>query len=155
MHVRRLTPLLALWVALPVASAQNFEHDLRPAALEGWREAGQAVDIDGDWVVVSARLDDEAAANAGAAWILERHAGQWSVDEKLVPQGSGPGALFTHARVAIEYPWAFAGSLWEQAPDGSGDRGVVRVYRHDPGTDQWQLTQSLWLEGAGASSSFG
>ena len=116
---------------------------------------GESFDIDGDWVVVSARLDDEAAANAGAAWILERHAGQWSVDEKLVPQGSGPGALFTHARVAIEYPWAFAGSLWEQAPDGSGDRGVVRVYRHDPGTDQWQLTQSLWLEGAGASSSFG
>ena len=52
MHVRRLTPLLALWVALPVASAQNFEHDLRPAALEGWREAGQAVDIDGDWAIV-------------------------------------------------------------------------------------------------------
>ena len=52
MYVRRLTPLLALWAALPIASAQNFEHDLRPAALEGWREAGQAVDIDGDWAIV-------------------------------------------------------------------------------------------------------
>jgi hypothetical protein len=114
----------------------------------------ESFDVDGPWVVVGAPEDDQLWADAGAAYVFHEQPGGWSQEAKLVPADLAPGSNFSHAQVAISYPWVFAGSLWEPAPDGSGG-GVVRVYRHDPALDSWDLQQRLWLPGVGSSAGFG
>ncbi|MEO0649350.1 MAG: hypothetical protein AAFZ65_01570, partial [Planctomycetota bacterium] len=113
----------------------------------------EAFDVDDDWLIVAAPRDNAVAPSGGAAWIYHQQDEQWALHTKLVPTDLGSQALFSHARVAIDYPWAFAGSLWEKAPTPS-DRGVVRVYHHEAETDQWSLAQRLFLPGEGPTTSF-
>lgn len=113
---------------------------------------GQSFDVDGDRAVVAAPRDSDAGTWAGAAYAFERQGNTWVQVQKLVPTDLLPGALFSHAQIALDGEWLFAGSVWEPTPDQNGDRGVVRVYRHD-GTG-WQPFQKLWQPGTGASSSF-
>ena len=44
---------------------------------------GEAVSVDGDRILVGAYSDDEAANNAGAAYVFERSAGVWTERQKL------------------------------------------------------------------------
>ena len=136
MHVRRLTPLLALWVALPVASAQNFEHDLRPAALEGWREAGQAVDIDGDWAIVEGlrphpNLGLPAVEDLPALFRFDPGTGEWAFHASLaMPDMVGfPSTL---ERVAIDAPHAMLGTVVVGSTSYA-----VQPWRLDPVAGVW------------------
>ncbi|QDU68472.1 FG-GAP repeat protein [Engelhardtia mirabilis] len=113
---------------------------------------GESMDVHGKRLVVAAPRDGDAGHWAGAAWVFERVMGQWQLEQKLVPTDLPPGAVFSHAQVALEDEWLFAASVWEPTPDLNGDRGVVRVYRRDQ--SGWQPFQKLWQPGTGASSGF-
>ena len=50
---------------------------------------------EGDTIVVTARLNDAAGLNAGAAYVFERTNGTWSETTKLMPSGHDAGDHFT------------------------------------------------------------
>ena len=75
---------------------------------------GSAIALDGDRMIIGSLVDDEAADNAGAAYIFELIAGQWQFTDKLLPPPVAlPDSLEsdTFAReVALEGDWALIGS---------------------------------------------
>src|SRR5689334_20429311 len=109
-----------------------------------FNEFGGAVALSGDWAIVGARNNDQLASNAGAAYILHRQGGQWSVVQTLVSPASTPtpaSDLFGTS-VAIDGNIAVVGSPGEAVPPSASSRGAAHVYRFN-GT-AWQYEQKLF-----------
>ena len=58
---------------------------------------GVVVDIRGDTALVSSRLDDDAATNAGAAYIFERVGGTWTQQAKLTASDAAANDWFAYS----------------------------------------------------------
>lgn len=134
MNVRRLAPLLALLA--PTAAAQHFEHDLRPAALEDWREAGRAVDIDGEWAVVdgyrpSPSQGGPAVEDLPALFRFDPATGEWGFHASLALPDL-VSFFFALERVAIDAPHAMLG-----AASTATASTVVQPWRLDPSNGVW------------------
>ena len=61
------------------------EQKLRPADGTSQTEFGSSVAIDGDLMVVGARLSDDLGRNSGAAHVFLRTAGAWQQESTLLP----------------------------------------------------------------------
>ena len=55
---------------------------------------GEALDLEGDTLLIGARRDPEFGEAAGAAYVFERNAGVWSQSAKLVAADAEAGATF-------------------------------------------------------------
>ena len=112
-------------------------------------EFGSAIAIDGDRMVVGAKVDDPAA-EAGAAYIYERIDSEWSIDQKIqstspAPRGGdefGSTLAIQGDRVVVGAP----GTGWENPgdPDDVIDvarAGFVYVFEPDPDGDWVQVQQ--------------
>lgn len=143
---------LALLPALAGPTAAQCDEKLVGSSAPSDDHFAESFDVDGQRAVVAAPRDGDAGHWAGAAHVFEKVQGQWQLEQKLVPTDLPPGGLFSHAQVAIDDDWIFAGSQWEPTPDLNGDRGVVRIYRRE--ATGWVPFQTVWHPGTGASSSF-
>lgn len=99
---------------------------------------GIAVAISGDVALVGADGDDEAALDAGAAYVFERDAetGTWTEAQKLTASDASENDEFGYT-VAISDDVALVGT-WHA--DGEG---AVYVFERDTGTGTWTQTQKL------------
>lgn len=71
---------------------------------------GEAVDLQGDYAIVGARLGTNAAGvDTGAAYIYKRTAGIWAAEAMIAPADGVSGDWFGHA-VAIADPYAIVGA---------------------------------------------
>ncbi len=104
-----VTALAAVAGAQTVAPVQTFE---APDATINAR-FGYALSATGTHLLVGATNDDEAAAEAGAAYVYAYSGGDWTFEDKLVASEAGPQDLFG-STVALE-----------------GDRAVVGAYLAD------------------------
>lgn len=106
----------------------------RLAASDGAGELSRGVAIDGDRVVLGARLESTMGANAGAAYVFERWNGAWIQTAKLLPRG------------ARAYDWV------GEAVAVQGERIVVSGHHHDQiGSNSgvayvFELQGTAWVE---------
>ena len=100
---------------------------------------GRAVALDGDFALIGAPFNDEAAADAGAVYVFNRQAGVWTQIQKLTPAGAGDlfgWAIAMDGQTAIigakgdaagaAYVFAWDGTVWAQQKkltpsDGNSD----------------------------------
>ena len=95
-------------------------------------EFGAAVSVDGDWLVVGARNDDDLGANAGAAYVFQRVNGAWAAGPKLTGSLSNDGDLFGASVAVVDGPTPriAIGAYWHgSGPTSTG--GAVYVFEYD------------------------
>jgi hypothetical protein len=107
---------------------------------------GCSVSIDGDWVAVGARGDAERGKNAGAVYLFEQAAGEWTEAGKLTAADAAAGDAFGR-EVALS-----GGCLAASAP-GDDPGGAVYVFRQ--GQAGWLQEAKLTVPGAEEDDQFG
>ena len=123
------------------------QQELLPSDLAVGDEFGGAVAIDGDTIVVGARMkDDPAHLGAGAAYVFVRVAGTWSQQQKLSAFDADVNDDFG-ASVAI------SGDTIAVGADGGGGSGSVYVFVN--GGAGWVLQQKLLASDGTALDFFG
>ncbi|MEM7202272.1 MAG: FG-GAP repeat protein [Planctomycetota bacterium] len=119
--------------------------ELRGSGTDVGDHFGNAVDVDGDTIVVGAREDDPVAGNSGAAYVFVRQGSSWVEQQKIFPADGASTDLFGYA-VALDgdtlavgakgvlaetgavYVWVRSGGVWTQqqkleASDGQSRDG--------------------------------
>jgi len=107
---------------------------------------GASVALSGDRLVVGATREDEAASDAGAAYVFELVEGIWTEQAKLVPAGASPAAGFGSVDIGGDV-------IVVGAPGASDGAGAVYVYRFMD--DAWALEQTIEPEELEADDTFG
>ncbi|MFC1588503.1 FG-GAP-like repeat-containing protein, partial [Planctomycetota bacterium] len=112
------------WVQLP---------KLTTADRNSWDKFGFAVDIDGDYAVLSALRDDDGGSDSGSAYVFIRNDGgtpgnpiddTWSQQDKIIASDDGVDDYFGWD-VAIEGDTVLVGQC---AGEGPPDNGAVYVF---------------------------
>ncbi|MCP5043832.1 MAG: hypothetical protein GY944_22620 [bacterium] len=111
---------------------------------------GGAIAMDGDRLAVAALQDDEAAAAAGAVYILQRDGSQWVEDQKLVATDASALLRLGNA-VALDGSLAVAAA--RTADDNGTGAGAVYVFRRAGGV--WTQEQKLLASDGEADDGFG
>lgn len=111
---------------------------------------GEALAIDGDWLVVGAPYNDDAGTTAGAAYIFQRDTGgadNWGLVTKILAADGHAGAHFGEA-VAIEGETLVVGAHNDDAPKNS--QGSVYLFERDfGGPNNWgQLAKLTAVDGS-------
>ena len=119
---------------------------------------GHAVDIDGDWAVVGAYLDDgpsDGAYNAGAAYLFRRSdQGTWAHVTTLRPSDLASGDRFGSS-VAIDGDRVLVGAQRENGPSGNARAaGAAYVFTRS-GEKTWEEEQVLRASNPDAQDAFG
>ncbi len=73
-------------------------------------EFGYSIAINGDTVIVGARLDDDPGANSGSAYVFTRDAGSWSLEKKITGDDTAGSDTFGQA-VATDGDRAIVGAI--------------------------------------------
>jgi hypothetical protein len=115
---------------------------------------GWSVSLDGDRALVGAPKDDDAATDAGAAFVLERDpaTGAWSQAAKLVPADGAPDEQFGYS-AALRGDRALIGAIHD---DERGARaGAAYLFERDPATGTWSQTTKILPTVSGPNDQFG
>ncbi len=105
-------------------------------------EFGTSVALSGDTALVGAYRDDEAASDAGAAYVFTRSGSVWSEQDKLLESGAAAGDLLGSS-VALHGDTAVLGTPGDD-PGGVGDAGSAYVFTR---------SGSTWAQRAGLAAS--
>ena len=102
---------------------------------------GNAVSIQGDYIIVGMSRDDDEGEDAGSAYVFVRDGASWSRQAKLVAGDATAGDEFGHA-VAIDGVYALVGVPGND--DGGDSAGSVYVFKRDGATwtEQAEITAS-------------
>lgn len=122
---RHAVPLLLLLTALP--SAPAFSQ--LPGEPGAGTQRGFAVALDGVWLAVGARLDDERGPDAGAVYLFQHDGGSWVRRSKLL---GDPGDRQFGAAVALRGDTLAIGAIGAAGVAGGGT-GAVYVFRRRDG----------------------
>ncbi len=112
-----------------VGTHDYFGHDLAVAGARG---------------VATAYNDDDRGVNAGAAYVLNLEAGQWSVGQKLLAREGtnfdlfGTAAAMTENTIVVSAPQNQDGD-----PDAVNDEGAAFVFEWSPTIEEWSETMTL------------
>ena len=113
-------------------------------------EFGRAVAIDGDTVVAGAPFENGVGADSGAAYVLVRQAGAWSLQARLTAADAAAQADFGYS-VAIEGNTIAVGAT---RANGTGDEtGAVYVFVREG--DAWSQEARLTASDGVKGDSFG
>ena len=99
---------------------------------------GRAVSVNGDTVVVGARLDDDDGSSSGSAYVFVRGGATWSQQQKLTAPDATPSDYFGHA-VSVESDTALIGAYGHD--QGSTVSGAAYVFVRSGSS--WSLQQEL------------
>lgn len=106
---------------------------------------GQSVDVDGNFVLVGASIEDDPNGEyAGAAYVFELSDGDWIERAKLVPADGAPDDAFGGS-VAIDNGVAIVGASED---DHSGKDGAGAAYTFERGDDGWSERAKLTVDEA-------
>ncbi len=112
---------------------------------------GNAVAARGDLLVVGARSDDEAAENAGAAYVFRLDAGVWTEEAKLTASDGAAADEFGYS-VAVDDDVVVVGA--RRVDSGTlTNAGAAYVYRYSGGT--WTEEDKLTAAVPAASDELG
>lgn len=107
---------------------------------------GYAVDISGDYAIVSAPNEDHIpteASSAGSATILKRNttSGEWEAQAKFFDKSPASGESYGYS-VGISGNYAVVGAIYEDTL-GFTDLGSVSIYKRNASTGQWAFHSKL------------
>jgi hypothetical protein len=111
---------------------------------------GGAVATDGEWVVVGAQNEDQAAQDAGAVYLFRREGGDWMQQTKLTPDDGHSQNLYGNA-VAIDAGRIAVGAYWDDSLDDRA--GSLYLYQYDGGS--WNLQQEIFAGDGDRGDEFG
>jgi hypothetical protein len=117
---------------------------------------GIQVAIDGDTVLVGARLDDNAGGNdAGSAYVFKRNGTVWTQTAKLTASDAAAGDEFGHG-LTLSGDTAIVGAYLDDHAGGV-DAGSAYVFTRSgaPGSEIWTQQIKLTAPGAAAGDAFG
>ena len=150
--MRTLAACALLLAAAPAAAQCPLEPldspDPDTDDLYGWD-----VDVDGKTAVVGAFLDDEAADQGGAAYVLEFDGARWRTTQKLGAPDPEYGDWFGRA-VAIDGDTLVASAPGKQVGN-LNDAGTVYVFRRSAGGGPWAFETRLDPSGLEAGDRLG
>ena len=142
----------------PDTSGWEMRGPLTPSSVVAGDGFGSSVAIEGDLLAVGAIGDDEGGNRAGAVYVFQREAGQWSFQAKLLASDAAAGATFGDAvtiesgRIVVGASGAtvaeveHAGAAYVFENDGSGWIERAQLTAREPGI--YQFGSSLALEGS-------
>jgi len=116
----------AVYVIRKNGSTWDVQDKIMPTGLKAGNKFGDALSIFGDIAVVGAPGDDQVATSAGAAYILQKIAGTWTVRDKIVRSASGAEDGFATA-VATDGKTLIIGSPGDD--HAATDAGMAYSYR--------------------------
>ena len=108
---------------------------------------GAAVALDGDTLVIGARLNDDHGERSGAVYVFERERGIWKQRQKLTAGEGSAGGEFGSS-ISLH-----GATLAIGAPKRDGGLGAVHVFER--GEASWSLQQRLELLTDGPEEAFG
>ncbi len=111
---------------------------------------GWAVDIDGEYIIIGARFNDDKAENAGAAYILKRETGFWQSWYVLVDEIAPAAEDWFGTSVAISGDYAIVGSVCCES-----DKGAVFVFKRVGPGNVWSREAKLTAPDGGTDHYFG
>ena len=119
-------------------------------------EFGFAVAISGDTALVGARSEDEAAIQAGAAYLFDRNHGgadNWGEAAKIIASDGATGDYFGFS-VALSGDTALAGAYYD-SDDGSWSGSAYLFERDQGGAGNWGEVKKLTASDAAENDYFG
>ncbi|MFM9997032.1 MAG: FG-GAP repeat protein [Phycisphaerales bacterium] len=152
-HSRLLLLALAFSAGLfhgEIGHAQCLQQKVTRAIGDAEDRFGASVAMSDDFLVVGAVYDDQAASNAGAAYVYRRDAGGWVADGVLLPSSAPTDDEFGGA-VATNRDRIAVGAVYDD--DGGANAGAVYVYRREP--SGWVLESKLLADDAGPDNYLG
>ena len=102
---------------------------------------GVSVSLDGDTAVVGARLDDDAASAAGAAFVFTRSGAAWTEQQKLVASDGAANDQFGTS-VSVDGDTVVIGATDDDDDGNSSGSAYVFVKSGTTWTEQQKLTAS-------------
>ncbi len=114
---------------------------------------GVSVDLEGDWAVGGAPLDDDIRGGAGAALVYHFDGSDWNFHSKLYASDGVGFFLFGSAVSLSGNRLLVTADNW--APPGEGSTGKVYVFEYDDQQDTWTETTGLVADGVSQGSFFG
>ncbi len=127
-----------------LAAVQAVQAKFQPCELDrltrnelaAFDDFGGSIDIEGEWIVLGASGDDDAASSSGAAYVYRRNGGVWDFQQKLVASDAAFADFFGKS-VAVSGDWIIVGASGRD-DNGSGSgtayayqwNGVIWVERH-------------------------
>jgi len=140
----------AAYIFHRVAGAWSQQAKLVPADAQLGDQFGRSVALDGDRAIIGAWRDDDAAPNAGSAYIFSNTGGNWIEKTKLLADDAVTGDGFAWS-VAISGDHALVGAFGN---DDLGDSaGSAYLYRFDG--VHWNQADLLLASNGKASDNFG
>jgi len=135
----------------PLTFVERFPTLVSGEGLDGAGDYyGRSVALDGNWAVVGASYDDQAAVNAGAAYVLEKTASGWVQRTKLTADDAEASDYFG-VSVAIDGDTILVGA---SAEDERGSfAGATYVFTGSDGN--WTQQQKLLAADGAARDYFG
>ena len=137
--------LTALAVCICLAGPANaatwtFEQKLVGSGSTGGQEAGRAVQLDGDNVIVGAAKTNVGGTVQGAAWVWTRSGTTWTEQQKLTASDAATDDRFGGSMgVAMSGDWAIVGA--ERDDDGGTNSGSVYFFNRSGTT--WSQNQKI------------
>lgn len=134
-----------------IAEAEETKLSASDGALSDW--FGSAVDIDGEWAVVSAIREDTGATDAGAAYVYELVVNEWVERAKITPSDGAASDQFGKS-IAISGDTIVVGS-WLANANGSNS-GAAYIFQRDyGGTGNWGEVAKIDGSSSTAADYFG
>ena len=140
----------AAYVNRNVAGSWVEEQKLVPSDGAADDTYGYAVALSGDVTVVSARLHDQLASNAGAVYVYRFDGAQWNEEQKLTASDGAANDMFGYS-VAIDGSRILVGAT--RHDDVINDSGAAYVFEDQGGT--WVEQQKLTATAPGFIDFFG
>lgn len=116
----------SVYVFRNVAGMWGFEDKLVALDAAFNDSFGRGVSIDGDTIVVGARLDDDGGSASGSAYVFNRVGVVWTQEAKLVAADAAANDTFDWA-VSIAGDTIVVGAVADD--DGGSDSGAAYVFR--------------------------
>ncbi len=126
------------------------QQKIQASDAEAYDAFGEAVDIDGDTVVVGAYAEDTEAHGAGAAYIFTRSGTTWSQQQKIVASDAEQSDYFGKSS-AISGDTVVVGAKSEDT--GASNAGAAYIFTRSGTT--WSQQQKIQASDAQASDYFG
>ena len=135
------------------ADIWTLQETLIPDDLETQDRFGDAVDIDGDTIIVGAPYQDARGTNSGSAYIYRNDGTGWRLLQKLVPTGVSTGNLFGFS-VAVEDQTILISALGDNT-NGNFSGAVYAYTANGPDRTAWTLEETIRPDDNSVSDLFG
>lgn len=135
----------------------QFNEKLMPLDSNNGDAFGYAVSIYLDRILIGAYLNDEVAANTGAAYIYQYDTMllSWQIQDKLLPAVTGTAGDYFGTAVSLDGDNALVGAFFDDTPVTADNKGSVYYYQKDSSSNNWNQHQVITASDGEADDRFG